>query len=299
MSVQSQNPDQEAQLVELEAKAMEELASAQPTVEQPAPAKTEGETETPEPASTADNKTDPAKPEGVVETPPGDKPNGAPAPETPTKPTEDGTDNDQPSEKAENRYQKLAKDLKEANEKIKALTDTQTRAPKQVEKTKATGKLPWDDENAEITQDQFEENVNTRATEIVTKQRQVDATINQVTFDRIELESKYPELRSPEEGEENSEYDEKLVDFITTNYLIRLKENPTLRLKDYANEIMTLRASAAERASKKSAETMRTQANSQPVIGETRSISKSTVDDKIAGAKTIEELETLENSLPS
>ena len=302
MSVTNLGADQEAELAKMEEQAMRELEADGTTT----PIKPEednssdnqnkgdGESETPDPASTTGEETTTTKPDGEADKS-GDKSSDA-SDEQATQPDGEEEEKSQPSEKAEKRFRDLAEQVKILKQQNEALQKSQTARPvkSETESTKKTN-LPWNEEGeTTVTPEQFEEQVQARAKQVVDQQRVTDARINQVVFDRIDLESSYPELRPDTE-----EYNQDLVDFISEGFVERLKTNPDLRLKDYAGKILEISRKSAEQAKAKSVANQQRIASTQPITsGGAQKPVKNSVESQIANAQSLEELEKIGSSLP-
>lgn len=309
MSVQKSNSDIEKDLETLEAEAIKQLDAEgsaegdEPKGEEPEDAgqkEIEGERETPESESTTDKETTKADADGGEEKPEGDiTEKGAPDGEATPKKPEDKGDGSQPSEKAKSRQHILAEKLKAQtaeNERLQTLLNAQAKKSKS--SSDKSSKLPWDqDGDGEITPEEIEKNIDERAEAIVEQKLFVKEALQNFQTDLAELE-KQPELNT-----ESEEFDQELVDFISENYKVRLKQNPALRLGDYANKVLELRRKAAERATKaaesNTVNSLRKRAATQPITGGVQTNAEKSLSEQLSGAKSIEELDALaEKNLP-
>lgn len=309
MSVPNTDLEQENQLAEMEAQAMKELeaeSSAAPENEAAAIPQdsVEGETVTPDAASTTAEQTTTPTPTGDGEQTLNGEPQKGPGDQADQSNVETGEENGEPSEKAQNRYQELANRMKAAEEAAKA---AQAEAKQLREMVKPRGPvtipgqtqlksrtaLPWEDGgDGEVTIEDYKADVANTAQQIVQQQTAVNTALSYVTYDRLDLEREHPEL-----NEDSPEFDPELTEFIAAGYLERLKQNPALRLKEYASKILSIRQKAAEKARSVSASTLQRQAASQPITGQVMNSRQPTIEDSFSGAKSIEELDAIASKM--
>lgn len=309
MSVPKSNSEIETDLESLEAEAMQQL-EAEGATDGDAPqgddkpegqdqTQVDGERETPESGTTPDDQTTDTSTEGGEPNKPDDRTDTGASDEGGKQKPESGDDGGQPSDKAMSRQHQLAIQLKaerEEKQRLQRLLQAQQKAKSQSKSGK--GSLPWDqDGDGEITAEEIEQNIDARADAIVEHKLFVREAMSNFKNDLDELE-KEPELNT-----ESDQFDQDLVDFISENYKARLEKNPALRLKDYANKILDLRRSAAQKAAQAAAnetqKNLKKRAATQPITGGGSSQPETSLTDAFGGAKTIEELDALaEKSLP-
>lgn len=294
MSVNVTSAGQEEELAKLESEAVKQLETETPN-NQGDGTKPEGETETPDPNSTAGDKTTTPPEDGGTKPDDGSKPDGTGGEADPNKPTDDkGEGKGQPSDRAQSRQQKLANDLRDARIAQEALRRENEELRKSRTPAPDKGsKLPWD-ENGEVTIEQYTKDVEAKADQIVERKFKIKELETNLHNDIAEMEGKYSEL-----SQESDDYDQELVDFISDNFKARVKDNPNLRLRDYVAKIMELRGKAAESAKTAANNNIRKSVATQPIINGVKTTKETTLEDQLAGAKTIAELDAIaEKNLP-
>lgn len=303
MSVNVTVASQEEELAKLESEAVKQLETETPSGDTPSGdtptpetgKKPEGETETPKDDSTPSDQTATTPEDGGTKPENGDNPSGTVPENDPKKPADGKVeDKGQPSDRAQSRQQKLANELRDARLAQEALRreNEELRKGRTPTTTPAT-KLPWD-ENGEVTIEQYTKDVEAKATQVVEQRFKIKELETNLHNDIAEMEGKYPEL-----SQESDEYDQELVDFISDNFKARVKENPNLRLRDYTAKIMELRGKAAETAKANANNNIRKTVATQPIINGVKTTKETTLEDQLAGAKTIAELDAIaEKNLP-
>jgi hypothetical protein len=167
---------------------------------------------------------------------------------------------------------------------------------KSAEKPEATppapGKLPWETQEEEGAEDPAI--IARRETlAVIAEEKRQDAIITNLKSDSEHIESQYEELNPQSE-----KYDPTLVTKISVWYKGLFKDNNDLRLKDFVTELMSLRATGIDQGRSEVTEKVVKQAATQAIISNAPSSAPaSSVEQKIAGAKTIAELDALEASL--
>ena len=296
MSVNVTVASQEEELSKLESEAVKQLETETASSTTPEGDKPEGETATPEPGSTPGDQTTTTPEDGGTKPEPGDNPSGTVPENDPKKPADGKVeDKGQPSDRAQSRQQKLANELRDARLAQEALRreNEQLRQGRTPPATPTT-KLPWNEEDGTVTMEQYTKDVEAKADQIVERKFEIKELETNLHNDIAEMEGKYPEL-----SQGSDEYDQDLVDFISDNFKARIKENPKLRLKDYTAKIMELRGKAAESAKTAANNNIRRNIGTQPIISGAKTTKETTVEDELAGAKTIAELDAIaERNLP-
>lgn len=169
------------------------------------------------------------------------------------------------------------------------------------------GKLPWDtkpseDGTREITQEEYEAQVEARAKKAAREEINNERIVNQLHDDTVVLEDKYPQLRETlEDGTPNPDFDASLVKDVAEWYKKLFAQDHSLRLLQFVDKLMSLRTKGAEQGKAQATETLAKQAAAQAVSPSGTPSSKSSeadLESQIRGAKTIKELEELEKRLP-
>lgn len=251
-----------------------------PQTETPTPVTTSAEVEKPETTEEKkDDVTPPAKPDGA-------KPEG-----------DDDTLSEEEVQKLSSKAQKRFKSLNDRNlalERENGFLKTHLKPAETTSPAPSTpvNPLPWatpivTGEKGEPT---TEEIAQTAARATVQEELRNKQILDTFASDAKELETQYPELNP-----EHESYRPELVTKIAVWYRAQFKDNEELRLKDFVTELMTLRAEGIERGRSEVTEKVVQQAAEQAVISHGAApAASSTVEQAIAGAKTIDELEEAE-----
>lgn len=266
----------------------------------------EGEKQTPSSESASETTETPTEGESKTETEqPGTQTDGG------EKKTEDTNEDDlseeekrQLSEKAQKRFRALAERRKQLEEENRILRQQQSPTTTPQDKGKDEGKshkLPWeteDEETTEVSPEQYEADVTAKAEKAAEKKVQEQfenrEIVTNLQSDIAAVETKHPELNP----ENLDEYDAHLVNEISDLYKAQFKLNKKLRFAPFVDRIMSLRKSGEERGRSQVTAKVAKQAAEQ-ALGPSQTPSKSS--DPIAAinsAKSIEELEALEKTLP-
>lgn len=254
----------------------EEIESGASEGEQPSSAKSaEGENNQPSDEK-PEETTPPAKPDGV-------------------KPGEDHEElSEEDVQKLSGKAQKRFKSLADENLRVKRENDFLRKHLKPEEKPSETPskiRLPWETEEEEAEDPVIV--AKRAALEAVAEKNRQDTILNNLQSDSTELENSFPELNPKDKG-----YDPTLVTKISVWYKTLFKDNNNLRLKDFVTELMSLRAAGVDRGKSEVTEKVVKQAAQQAIISNAPASSPaSSVEQKIKGAKTMEELEALEAQL--
>ena len=216
------------------------------------------------------------------------------------------------SAKAQKRFKALSEKAKKAGELEKrvvqleklrqpqAPTIPQTlqtpKPPTQTPGQAPTGKLPWETEGAEEGSEELTvEQLDERNRKIVQEELQKEKTAAQVKSDVVLAEEKYPEL-NPDKPDT---YNEGLANQIADWYKAMFQVNQNLSLIDFVNQIMSLRGEGAEQGKAEVTKNMAQQAAEQAVAPSgAPSKDGPTQEDRIKNAKSEEELDELERTLP-
>lgn len=223
------------------------------------------------------------------ETTPPAKPDGA-------KPGEELEElSDEDVQKLSGKAQKRFKSLADENMRVKRENDFLRKhlKPEEKEPVEKPSKirLPWETEEEEAEDPVIV--AKRAALEAVAEERRQEKILTDLQSDSTELENTYPELNPKDQS-----YDPTLVTKISVWYKTLFKDNNNLRLKDFATELMSLRAAGIDHGKSEVTEKVVKQAAQQAIISNAPSSSPaSSVEQKIAGAKTMEELEALEAQL--
>lgn len=298
LAVKAENDDA---LAKMETEVAEALANPNPE-DQGTPPATGEETVTPAPTS-AEGETKP-----VSETP---KPEDAKPETTPDgeKPKADASKDDEftdddvkhLSEKAQKRFKQMNAELR----RLKAQELSRNLGPKQQpvsDKRESLAKpsaLPWDRKPAadgpkEVTDEEYQADVQAKAQEAARTVIRNEKIVNGVIEDRKYLEENHPEL-----NQESEQFDPVLAEYIATTFKSLFKDNNDLRLKDYAEQVLSLRAKGVEQGKSEVTATVVKQAAEQAMSPSTTRVMPKTAADAIAGAKSMEELEAAEKLLTS
>lgn len=240
-------------------------------------------------ATSAEGENKQPSEEETEETTPPAKPDG----EKPEEDREELSEEDvqKLSGKAQKRFKSLADEnlrVKRENEFLRKHLKPEEKEP--VEKSNKI-RLPWETEEEE-TEDPVIV-AKRAALEVVAEEKRQSKIISDLQNDSTELENTYPELNPNDES-----YDPTLVTKISVWYKTLFKDNNNLRLKDFATELMSLRAAGVDRGKSEVTEKVVKQAAQQAIISNAPASSPaSSVEQKIQGAKTMAELEALEAQL--
>lgn len=180
-------------------------------------------------------------------------------------------------------------------------------------------KLPWDtttdeEENGErsMTQEELDAMVEAKAKQTVEstlKQREYDRAVQESTkklhSEISEIETKYPELnpQADKEGKPtNPDFDPKLVNKISGLYKVAFRDawgkGKYLSFSRFVDSLMSLRKSGEEKGKSEVTAKVVRQAAEQALGPSGTPAKKGSIEDKIKTAKTIEELEALEQDIP-
>lgn len=288
----------ETELERMEAEVTKALETETDTTQTDDTSTGEGNT-TPAPTS-AEGETKPASEEAKPETDKPEAPADGQKPKVETDTQDDFSEDDVKhlSEKAQKRFRQMNAEIK----RLKAQELSRSLGPKQQpvsDKGKSLAKpsaLPWETQRTdgpkEVTEEEYQAEVAAKAREAAKLEIRNEKIINNVVEDRKYLETQHPEL-----DQESDEFDPVLAEYIATTFKSLFKENQDIRLKDYAEQVLSLRASGVEKGkSQVTAKVMRQAAEQAISPSATRVVSKSAAD-AIAGAKTMEELEAAEKLL--
>jgi hypothetical protein len=230
----------------------------------------------------------PSTEDEATTTPPA-KPDGA-------KPEEEREElSDEDVQKLSGKAQKRFKSLADENMRVKRENDflrKHLNKPEEKEvETPSKIRLPWETEEEEAEDPVIV--AKRAALEAVAEEKRQSEIISNLQNDSTELENAYPELNPKDKS-----YDPTLVTKISVWYKTLFKDNNNLRLKDFATELMSLRAAGVDRGKSEVTEKVVKQAAQQAIISNAPASSPaSSVEQKIKGAKTMEELEALEAQL--
>lgn len=288
--------DNDTELEKMEAEVTKALETPDQTTP-PADTAT-GEGQPPAPTS-AEGEAKPASDEAKPETPaPAATPDGE-KPKEPADTQDDFSEDDVKhlSEKAQKRFRQMNKELRE----LKASQLRNSLGPKQQPTPRATqakpSGLPWDtttktDGPREVTDEEYQQDVQAKAQEAAKTVIRNDKIVNNVIEDRKFLESNHPEL-----NQESDDFDPVLAEYIATTFKSLFKDNQDLRLKDYAEQVLSLRAKGEERGKAQVTAKVAQQAAEQAMSPTTARVVSKTAADAIAGARTMDELEAAEKLL--
>lgn len=290
--------EHDTELAAMEAEVTKALETGAPDATTEDTANGEG-TPTPAPTS-AEGETKPlAEKDSAEEV----KPEATPDMGKPTTPaaTDDSFDDEDVkhlSEKAQKRFRQMNDELK----RLKARENAQKFGPKptSVPDTRSSlGKpsaLPWDTQGEngpkEVTAEEYEAEVATKAREAVKLELKNQQIVTNVTEDRKYLETTYPEL-----DQESEDFDPVLAENVATWYKALFRTNQDIRLKDFVEEVMSLRTKGVEKGKSEVTATVMRQAAEQAISPTTQRVVSKTAADAIAGARTMEELEAAEKLL--
>lgn len=246
------------------------------------------EGEQPSSATSAEGENNQPSDEKPEETTPPAKPDGV-------KPGEDHEElSEEDVQKLSGKAQKRFKSLADENLRVKRENDFLRKHLKPEEKPSETPskiRLPWETEEEEAEDPVIV--AKRAALEAVAEKNRQDTILNNLQSDSTELENSFPELNPKDKG-----YDPTLVTKISVWYKTLFKDNNNLRLKDFVTELMSLRAAGVDRGKSEVTEKVVKQAAQQAIISNAPASSPaSSVEQKIKGAKTMEELEALEAQL--
>lgn len=196
------------------------------------------------------------------------------------------------SEKAQKRFKSLAAQnlrVKQENEFLRK----HMKSAEQPEPPKpAPTKLPWETQEEEGTEDPAII-ARREALAVIAEEKRQDAIVSNLRSDSEYIEQTYAELNPQSE-----KYDPTLVTKISVWYKGMFKDNNDLRLKDFVTELMSLRATGIDQGRSEVTEKVVKQAAQQAIISNAPATPPaSSVQQKIAGAKSMAELEALEAQL--
>ena len=237
----------------------------------------EGEVETPEVESPATEETpvdEVAEAEAAVE-----ESSKAVVEEEVTEPTEEGKS----KKGAKNRIQDLVGKTKDLEEDNKSLSEQIEELTSQVGSgAKAPTQTPQIEPGAEITPEQYQQDVAKQANAVVDLRIQQERLVTRVNKEADEVISKYDEL-NPDKKEL---FNRDLSDSITEASLAYVRANPTKSLTKFVDGLMKPYKTAIEKETGKASEQIAKQVSQQA----TRP-SPAPKGDKSPDAKSIKELE--------
>lgn len=283
----------DAELAKMEADIAAQLAG-----DAPATANGEGEVTptAPESAPEVKKPDDESKSEKKVQDDPAPDVGETTPPETPQAPERDLSEDEvkKLSAKAQKRYRAMSQRIKELEERLTLRSTLQPKAtPVGTPTAAALPPLPWlaPDEGImpQVPAVDPREEARVAAREELAR----DRIVTNINADVESIESRYPDLNPASE-----DYDEDLALTIKDLYLAKFKDDNTLRLKDFVEDIMGIRAKAEHKAKAQITGKVVKQAATQ-AISSTASSQKpqTSVEDMIKGAKSLKDLEALESLL--
>lgn len=208
------------------------------------------------------------------------------------------------SKKAQKRFAQLNAEKKALQEQLelRGKLNPQTRQPATKTNSSSNG-LPWlqsqnntqsqDGDVREVTPEEYTADVQKTAQGIVQQELAKEKILQNFQTDRQACETAYPEL------DPNSEdYDDSLAKRVTKFYYQAFKEDPTVRLKDFVDDLMTMRESAKAKA-KQTITGKIVKQSAEQAVGNTsvKPQQKQTVDTLIKNANSIDELNKLESMI--
>lgn len=252
----------------------------------PAPTSAEGETKPLAEKETAEE----VKPEATPDM-------GKPKTPAATDDSFDDEDVKHLSEKAQKRFRQMNDELKrlKARENAQKFGPKPTSVPDSRQSSSKPTALPWDTSAngpKEVTAEEYEAEVQAKAREAVKLELKNQQIVNNVTEDRKYLETTYAEL-----NEESDDFDPVLAENVATWYKALFRTNPDIRLKDFVEEVMSLRTKGVEKGKSEVTATVMRQAAEQAISPSTSRVVSKNAADAIAGARTMEELEAAEKLL--
>lgn len=188
------------------------------------------------------------------------------------------------SQKAQKRFQHFSKKNAELERELSFLRKSQ---PKPEPVKPQVNPLPWERDGGKDVERIAEE----KARETVENTLRTERILNTIREDAVEVEAKYPELNP-----KSPEFDRVLLAKVSTWFKAQFKENNTLRLKDFVNDVLELRAQGIEKGRQEIGRTIAKQASEQALTpGGNTSTATEEVSSKIAKATSMKELEALES----
>lgn len=211
--------------------------------------------------------------EAPSDSPPDEVETKADEPEVETDTQQEPDTKEEEKPKSENRYQKLIERRKEAESRAEKLQAERDSLMSMVDALKQQGYTKKEAEELapdmgdfkEVTQDEYQDELNKRAEAVVERKLQEarrlqEAQQNAQNFqnDLKTIEEKYPILNPDAE-----EYDEKFESAVGKYYQALAERNPGIRLTDVVQEVINLRENGLQEAKARTVDKVAKQAASQ------------------------------------
>lgn len=209
------------------------------------------------------------------------------------------------SEKAQRRFRKLVKKVKELSSKKREPRTDPYEAFKGIEEEVSLPeidvelgeepKLPWEttSQPPEITVEDYKKHVSEaayKASENVIRRERI---LSRIASDAKMLEEKYPELNP-----DSDSYDPNLTSYLYREFRQKFSSDNNLRLSKHVEDFMNFKRSSKEEGRKEVVRNVARQAAEQAMSPTAEPPAKPmTVTQKLKRAKTIKELEELESQL--
>lgn len=202
-------------------------------------------------------------------------------------------------DKAQKRFQEITRENRELKERLSKMEnlsvnrediDFGIETPKPV--------FPWEEQSQPtITVEDYKKHVSEAARKAAQDEIRVERLLSRVELDAEKIEQKYPELNS-----ESPEWDPSLADFVKRTFSSSFKEDNNYRFLDHVDQVMALRTKSVNEAKDKAKKEVTAKVALQsaeqavaPSVSEPRR--EDSLAFKIKKARTLEELEDLENYL--
>jgi AAA15 family ATPase/GTPase len=203
------------------------------------------------------------------------------------------------SHKAQKRYAEITKQNRELKDRLEKLSGSQT--PRLPTTQTPPPSLPWQtdavtpppsQDGREVTQAEYEAEIESKAREVVRKEFEQREFLQNLHTDISECERKYPELNPMADN-----YDDGLATRIANWYKAQVQQNPNLRMKEFVDDVMSIKAKANAEARSQVTGKVIQQANNQALSPTTPSTNSKSVEDLLSGAKSMADLDSLERYL--